>query len=269
MGAGAAGRASGTAPRLGLREFEYWMRNYRRTWRLSVVKSFVNPLLFFAGIGIGLGRLIDRAGGSPEPGVGYLAYLAPGLLAAAALQTAAAESTFSAFQSLRARLNYRTAAASPLEPSDVLDGHLLFIAFRVFTCCLAFFAVAVCAGLARSPWVVLDPFVALLTGIAFAAPLLAYGVLVTRQGSISTLHRFLVMPVYLLSGTYAPVGRFPEPIRVLAYSLPLWHGVQLCRALDLGTPAPATAAAHVLYLLAVSGAGYWAARAAYARRLHD
>jgi lipooligosaccharide transport system permease protein len=265
----AAAPDTAVPPRLALAEFSYRMLLYRRTWRRTLVMSFINPLLFFAGIGIGLGRLVDRAGGDPQPGVSYLAFLAPGLLAAAAMQTGTIESAFPAYQSLRVRLSYRAASAGPLDPADVLNGHLLFTGFRILTASLAFFAVTVGAGLARSPWVALAPFAALLTGMAFAAPFLAAGVLATRQGTIGGLYRFIVMPLYLFSGTYAPVGQFPEAVRALAYALPLWHGVQLCRGLALGTLTASGAAEHVGYLLAVTAAGYLAARRAYAARLHD
>ena len=250
-------------------EFSYWMLRYRRTWRSSVVMGFVNPLLFFAGIGIGLGRIIDRNPAAPQPGGSYLAFLAPGLLAAAAMQTAAIESAFAAYRSLRMQRNYRTSAAGPLEPVDILNGHLLFVVFRVGTAAGTFFLVGACADLYRSPWALLAPFAALLTGLAFAAPFLAWGVFVTKRSSIGNLYRFLVMPLYLFSGTYAAVGQFPESIRILAYATPLWHGVQLCRGLTLGTLTPAAAALHVGYLVAVAASGYVLARAAYARGLHD
>ncbi len=256
-------------PRPALAELSYRMLLYRRTWRRSLVMSFVNPLLFFAGIGIGLGRLVDRSGGDPLPGVSYLAFLAPGLLAAAAMQTGAIESGYPAYQSLRVRKTYRAAAASPLDPGDVFDGHLLFTGFRILTSCLAFFAVTVAVGLARSPWVLLAPFAALLTGLAFATPYFAAGVLLTRPGTLHGLFRFVIMPLYLFSGTYAPVSRFPEPVRLLAYALPLWHGVQLCRGLTFGTLGAGAAAEHVGYLLVVTVAGYVFARRAYAARLHD
>ncbi|MBR7837348.1 ABC transporter permease [Actinospica durhamensis] len=256
-------------PRPALAELSYRMLLYRRTWRRTLIMSFVNPLLFFAGIGIGLGRLVDHSGGDPLPGVSYLAYLAPGLLAATAMQTGALESGFTAYQSLRMRPTYRAPAASPLSPADVLDGHLLFNGFRILTSCLAFFAVTAAAGLARSPWALLAPFAALLTGLAFAAPFFAGGVLATRQGTVQGMFRFIIMPLYLFSGTYAPVSRFPEPVRILAYALPLWHGVQLCRGLTFGTLSAPAAAEHVGYLLAVTAAGYAFARHAYAARLHD
>jgi len=252
-----------------LSEFAYWMLRYRRTWRRSITISVINPVLFFIGIGVGLGRLIDRAGGSPVPGTTYLAFLAPGLLAAAAMQTSSIESVMPAHLSLRSRFNYRAAAGTPLSPVDILNGHLLFVAFRVLTSCAAFLLVMACAGLTRSPMVLLTLPVTLLTGLAFAAPFMALGVMVKEQGTVGGIYRFLVMPLYLFSGTYVTVGQLPVIVRPLAYALPLWHGVQLCRGLTLGTLTAGPALAHLAYLCAVIGLGYWAARVAYRRKLHD
>lgn len=252
-----------------LSEFSYWMLHYRRTWRRSIVMSVVNPLLFFVGIGIGLGRLIDRAGGAPVHGASYLAFLAPGLLAAAAMQTAAIESVMPVYQSLRTQRNYRAAAVTPLAPADILNGHLLFVAFRVATSCAAFFLVLVCSGLATSFWVLLALPAAVLTGLAFAAPFMALGALVSGQGTVGGIYRFLVMPLYLFSGTYVAVSQLPAVVRPLGYGLPLWHGVQLCRGLAFGTLGGAAALAHVVYLVTVIVLGYIAARWAYQRQLHD
>jgi lipooligosaccharide transport system permease protein len=252
-----------------LSEFGYWMLRYRRTWRRSIVMSVANPVLFFVGIGVGLGRLIDAAGGSPAHGVPYLDYLAPGLLAAAAMQIASIESAMPAYQSLHIHRHYRNAAVTPVEPAGILLGHVLFVAFRVATSAAAFYLVMLGAGLFRSAWVVLALPVAVLTGMAFAAPFMSLGVLVRREGTLRGTYRFLIMPLYLFSGTYVAVTQFPAVVRPLAYALPLWHGVQLCRALTLGTVTLGPALGHLTYLIVVTAAGLYVSRAAYRRRLHD
>ncbi|MDT4891484.1 MAG: lipooligosaccharide transport system permease protein, partial [Pseudonocardiales bacterium] len=67
--------------------FRYWFTQYRRTWRGTIVISVANPLLFLLGVGVGLGQLVDRHAPSALAGVSYTAFLAPGLLAASAMQT--------------------------------------------------------------------------------------------------------------------------------------------------------------------------------------
>jgi lipooligosaccharide transport system permease protein len=252
-----------------LSEFAYWMMHYRRTWRGTIVLSVLNPLLFFIGIGVGLGRLIDHNPAAPLHHVSYLAFLAPGLLAAMAMQTGTIESVMSVYQSVRTRGNYRAAALTTLDPADILYGHLLFVLFRIASSSAAFLVVLLCAGLAASPLVVFALPAAVLTGLAFAIPFMALGVSVTSEETVRGVYRFLIMPLYLFSGTYVAVNQLPAVIRPVAYALPLWHGVQLCRGLALGTLSASGALLHTGYLCAVCAAGLLTARAMYRRNLHD
>jgi lipooligosaccharide transport system permease protein len=257
------------AVRPAISEFSYWMTHYRRTWRSSIVISILNPLLFFLGIGVGLGRLIDRNAAASLGHVSYLAFLAPGLLAAMAMQTGTIESVMTSYLALRTTGSYRVAALTTLSPTDILTGHLLFVTFRIATSSAAFLAVLLAAGLATSPLALLALPVAVLTGLAFAIPFMALGVSVRQEESVRGVYRFLVMPLYLFSGTYVAVSQLPAAIRPLAYALPLWHGVELCRGFTLGTLTPAGALLHTGYLCAVAGLGLAVARAAYRRQLHD
>ncbi|WP_405141003.1 ABC transporter permease [Sphaerisporangium sp. NBC_01403] len=248
-----------------LREFSAWMLRYRRTWRSTIVVSVANPLLFLLAIGAGLGRLV-----SPESldGMSYLEFFAPGMLAAAAMQNAYIESAFRVNSALRRERGYVVAAATPLEPRDIMAGHLLFMAFRVASSALAFAVVMVAFGASRSPLVVLTVPAALLTGMAFATPLAAWAVTVERFATLNTIFRFVLMPMYLLSGTFFTLDALPEWLRPVAYVLPLWHGVDLCRTLSLGTATPVASLIHVAYLTALAGGGVAAALVTYRRHLH-
>ncbi|MDX6230012.1 MAG: lipooligosaccharide transport system permease protein, partial [Frankiales bacterium] len=53
-----------------------------------------------------------------------------------------------------------------------------------------------------------------------------------------------------------------------AYATPLWHGVDLCRTLSLGTATWARTAGHVGYLLAFTLIGLVLAARSYRRRLY-
>ncbi|RCG32394.1 hypothetical protein DQ384_05910 [Sphaerisporangium album] len=248
-----------------LREFAARMLRYRRTWRGTVVLSVANPLLFLLAIGAGLGRLVDPASLN---GIDYLEFFAPGMLAAAAMQNAFVESSFAVYSSLRRDRAYLVAAATPLEPRDILAGHLLFIAFRVASSALAFAVVMVAFGAVRSPWVVLTVPAALLTGMAFAAPLAAWTVTVGEFGRLNTVFRFVMMPMYLFAGTFFDLATLPEWLRPVAYVLPLWHGVDLCRTLSLGTATLGTSLVHVGYLVVLTAAGVVAALFTYRRHIH-
>ena len=163
---------------------------------------------------------------------------------------------------------YQAAAATPLRPSDIFHGHLLFTAMRLAMNCSIFMVVIAAFGAVRSPWVIAALPVAVLTGMAFAAPIDAYAVTRNKDQSFSMLFRFGMIPLFLFSGTFFPVTQLPGWIRPLAYVTPLWHGVAQCRSLSLGTATPAAALGHVEYLAGLAAVGVAVGHRTYRRRLY-
>lgn len=252
---------------MALRAFRYWLLRYRRTWRGTVVISVANPLLFLVAIGAGLGRVVapdaDALGG-----VSYLAFFAPGMLAAASMQNGLVESAFPVSWGRRPGGSYPVAAATPLEPSDLLHGHALFMAVRVTMSAAAFLAVMVALGAAKSTLVLLALPAATLTAMAFALPAAAWAVTLSDVEPVGRIYKWVVMPLYLFSGTFFAVTQLPGALRPVVYLTPLWHGVDLCRSLSLGTATWAGSLGHVAYLTAMLAAGYLLARRNYRRHLH-
>jgi lipooligosaccharide transport system permease protein len=250
-----------------VREFRYWLTNYRRTWRGSIYTSFLSPVLYLGAMGLGLGKLVDAHGTGRLGGVSYLAFLAPGLLAAAAMQAGIEESTYPVLGSVKWRGTYYAAVASPLRPADILHGHLLFTTMRLAMNSAIFLVVMAAFGAITSPWVLAALPVAVLTGIAFAAPVEAWAITVTKDTSFALLFRFGMIPLFLFSGTFFPVTQLPAWIRPLAYATPLWHGVALCRSLSLGTATLGGALVHVGYLAALAAVSIAVGERTYRRRL--
>ena len=116
---------------LALRAYEYSLLSYRRTWRGSLTTTFLYPLLYLAAIGVGLGHLIDRGSNNAVDGVRYIWFLAPGLLAGTAMQIGTNESTFPVMAGIKWLKTYLAMLATPLEVTDVLYGHFLWILTRV------------------------------------------------------------------------------------------------------------------------------------------
>ena len=108
----------------------------------------------------------------------------------------------------------------------------------------------------------------MLTGLAFAAPSAAIAVTVRRGATLNLIFRFVIFPLYMLSGTFFAVGELPTWLREFAYVTPLWQGVDLCRTLSLGTATTASTLVHVGYLGALTVAGTAAAGHQYRRQLH-
>ncbi len=244
--------------------FESHLVGYRRTWRASVLSSFLLPLLTVLSFGVGVGAYVD--GG--VDGVRYLDWIVPGLLASTAVQAAVGESTWPVLSKFQWIKTYYAQAAAPLRVGDILGGHLAFVVFRALLSSAAFLLVAVAFGTVHSGWwaVATLPVVVLL-GFAVAAPTFAYSASVTTDSYLVVLVRLVVIPMSLFAGVFFPVGSLPLVLRWLAYASPLWHGVDLCRAATLGTAPDWSIPGHLLYLGAWAVAGWLAARSRFRRKL--
>jgi lipooligosaccharide transport system permease protein len=252
---------------LALRSFEYWLYQYRRTWRGSVVSTLLSPALFLAAMGVGLGSLVDASRTHGVQGTAYLVFLAPGLLAASAMQAGVAESTYPVMGAIKWFKTYHAMLATPLGAMDVLVGHLLWIAVRVLTGSVAYLGVMTVFGATRSLWALLAVPAAVLTGMAFATPVAAFAAFQDNDAGFAALFRFGVTPLFLFSGTFFPVSQLPAGLEQVAYLTPLWHGVDLCRSLSLGTATLGMTLLHVAYLSVWLIGGALTAAAMFRRRL--
>ncbi|WP_020576488.1 ABC transporter permease [Actinopolymorpha alba] len=251
-----------------LRALEYWLLSYKRTWRGTIVSSFLVPFLYLAAMGFGLGSFINAgAGRAALGGQTYLQFIAPGLLAATAMQTAAFESSYPVMGSWKWIKTYYAMLATPLRVSDVLIGHLLFVAFRVLMTSMVYLVVITVFGAVSSPWGVLAIVAGLLTGLSVATPTFALAVRSERDTVFSMYFRFAILPMFLFSGAFFPVSQLPVVVQPIAYATPLWHGVHLARMFTEGTLSPGWIAVNVGYLCLWIAAGTWWAARAFRRRL--
>ncbi|HEX3427667.1 MAG TPA: ABC transporter permease [Candidatus Limnocylindrales bacterium] len=248
---------------------EHRAMEYRRTFRASVFSSFLSPILFLTAMGVGLGGYVDRSGAAALGGLTYLQFLAPGLLVATAMQAGAFEATFPIINGLNWNRMFHAMYATPLSPRDIALGNLAWTAVRLAMISTIFTLVIVAFGAAHSPLVVLGIPVAVLTGMAFAAPIAAYAATQRTPASFNIIFRFLVMPLFLFSGTFFPIESLPGFLQPLAWLSPLWHGVDLARGLVLGSIAqrPAEMLAHVVVLTAIVVVATWATDRTIERRL--
>jgi len=252
-----------------LRQVDYWTTVYRRTWRGSVVSSFLLPLLYLTAMGVGLGGYVDDAARSDAlGGLTYLDYIAPGLLAATAMQTAVGEGMWPVMTAFKWQKTYHAMVATPLRPRDILSAHLGFVAFRLLTTCGVFLVVlAVFGAIASWQGALAALLVSVLVGMAHATPLFAFTAKAESPDGFSVLYRLGIMPMFLFSGAFFPVSQLPQVIAWLAYLTPLWHGVELTRMVSTGTVSALPALGHLAYLTLWLIAGWWAAARLFRRRL--
>lgn len=234
------------------RVFEHRLMQYRRTFRSSIFTSFVTPTLFLAAMGVGLGSYVDSGGSTGLGGISYLAFLAPGLLAASAMNSASFEATFPVMSGLLWSRIFHAMYASPISPRDITLGNLAFIAARLTLISSVFTVVIVLFGAATSPLIVLAIPAAVLTGMAFAAPIAAFSATQKTPMKFNALFRFVITPLFLFSGTFFPVSSLPAFLQPIAWLTPLYHGVALTRGLSLGTISedPVQAIINVAFLSA-------------------
>ncbi|RII07921.1 ABC-2 type transporter [Streptomyces sp. YIM 130001] len=253
-----------------LRSCEHWVVQYQRTWRGTLVSSFLMPLLYLSAMGVGVGsRLDDGAvaalgGGSPD----YLSFVGPGLLAAVSMQTAAIMATYPVHGAISGRQGniYQSMLHSPLGTAEVCAGHLLFIGLQVFLTATVFFGYLVAFGVATSLWAPFAILIALLTGLACAAPVAAFSAWTGKDASLTVVLRFAILPAFLFSGTFYPVHLMPEPLQWLVMAGPLAHSTELCRALVTGT-ITGSALLHLIVPAAWLVIGFAMACRVYRRRL--
>jgi lipooligosaccharide transport system permease protein len=188
-------------------------------------------------------------------------------MAAAAMQTASFESTYPVMGAIKWHRQYLAMLATPLRVFDVLTGHLLFIAFRLAITTSIFLAVMFLFGAVRSPWAVLCLPVAVVTGLAYAAPIFAFSARQDTDGGFAMLYRFAIVPMFLFSGAFFPTSQLPAWLEPVAWATPVWHGVDLCRDLALGKADVVSSAAHLAYLLAWVVIGFLLAHWSFTRRL--
>ena len=198
-----------------LRAFEGWLTRTRNSWRSASVFAVAGPLLYLAAMGSGLGSIIGRNEPAALEGLAYGDFVAPGLLAAAAMQTAMSESTWTVMGAVKWDRSYHAMLSSPLSVADVLHGHLLLVATRIALGCVAFAAAAVLLGYHSDPLGLLAVPVAVLTGVAFAAPLMAWSVGRQTNSAFSIVFRVVMMPLFMFSGTFFPLSCARAEVRCL------------------------------------------------------
>ena len=250
---------------LAVRPFEYFLAQYRRVWRGSAITSVVTPIVYLLALGVGLGVFVDRSA-DLEAGVSYLEFVAPGLMAATAMQIATFEASWPVLSAIKWDRQYHAMLATPLRVRDVMLGHQAYFAFRLFLIAWVYFVVITAFGAVDSPLGALAIPVTVLVGLSFSSTMAAWAAHAQNEVSFVAIFRFVILPMFLFSGTFFPISSLPTALEVIAWFTPLWHGVTLCRDLTLGTVSIGDLG-HLAYLVGFVTVGLLAARITYRKRL--
>ncbi|HZY57957.1 MAG TPA: ABC transporter permease [Rubrobacteraceae bacterium] len=222
--------------------FRVWQRNatiFRKFWKTIMLPNFFEPLLYLAALGLGLGAFIREGG---IHGLTYTQYVAPGLLASNAMFAASFESTFNTFIRMKIGRIYDAIIATPVNAEDIVAGEYLWAGTRAALYGTGFLGVLTAIGFAFSPeaplissfWALLIPPFLFLVGIMFSVTGTLFTSLIPSIDLYAYYFTLVVTPLFLFSGIFFPIEDFPAPVPQIAWFTPLYHAVNVCRALATG-----------------------------------
>ena len=229
----------------------------RRPYQL-IVNGIFEPFLYLISIGVGIGALIDMPAGMGPPGTTYASYVAPALLATAAMNAVVNEVISDVWWRLRFDKVYQSMLTTPITVADVAVGEVAAAMLRGAVAATCFLGVITALGLVQSWWALLAVPATLLVTFAFAGAGLAVAT------ALKQLHhhqyvQLVLLPMFLFATTFFPLSVYPKPLQAVLAALPLYQSTELLRGLVLGQPGPGVAWA-ALYLTAMGFGGLWLAQ---------
>jgi lipooligosaccharide transport system permease protein len=241
-----------------------WRRNLE-SWKQYAPSFFIahlgEPIFYLLAIGYGVGRYVTEMDGLP-----YAVFLAPGIVATTAMNTASFESTFGSFTRMTQQNTYVAILATPCSVADIVAGDILWSATKSVVGVCFVLAVTALFGLLGGGWALLLVPVGFLIGLTFAS----LGLLATARASSYDFFNYyftlFISVMFLFSGVFFPLDNLPPWARALAWFLPLTHAVELTRALAAGRPSPALLA-DAAWMAVVTLAAYALAERLVRRRL--
>jgi lipooligosaccharide transport system permease protein len=222
------------------------------TW-FVVASGFVEPVFYLLAFGYGIGNLIGVVTSPDGTEVPYAAFIAPALLATSAMNGAIYDSTWNVFFKMHHAKLYQGMLSTSLGPLDVALGEIGWALLRGLAYAIGFFAISVPLGLILSPWGILAIPAAVLIAFGFASVGMGVTSYLKNFQQLNWVN-FILLPMFMFSGTFYPLSVYPEPIQLLIQAFPLWHAIELIRSLTLGAIGPELLV-HVGYFLVMIAIG--------------
>jgi lipooligosaccharide transport system permease protein len=250
---------AGLGPRMPLREMvpvprlaaAVWLRNARvfsKLWRGALLPTFLDPFLYLLAMGFGLGTYVANINGIP-----YDQFIAPGLIASAAMWSSAFETTYNVYFRMNELRLYDNLLSTPVEVQDLVAGDLAWSASRATVYGCVVLAVVSVFGLISSWWALLIPLFVVLGGLCFSVIGYAFTALIPKIDLYSYFFTLGITPMFLFSGLFFPFNELPGWVEVVAWFMPLYHLVEITRDLATG-PDLWTILGNTAWLTAVTAA---------------
>jgi len=226
----------------------------------SIAINIVEPLAYFLALGFGLGSYLKLGGyGS------LVQFIAPGMLGFMAVNTATFDACWGCFERRVFNGVYESMVTAPVDPLEIAAGEYLWQAFRAVLYGCLFLGVIAGLGLVHSWWALLAPAVLAVCGLLFAIPAFFISLIVKTQEHLFYYFSFVVTPMSMISGVFFPLDKLPHWLVVVAWCAPLYHAVNVFRALILGRVSMGTGADVLWLLVAIAVLAFLPVRAVRAR----
>jgi len=123
---------------------------YRHTWPV-ILAEIVEPMLYLLAFGLGIGCIVGAVPGLRDASITYPRFVAPALLATAAMNGAMNETTFTMYGKLTADKTYESILTTPMSVRAVALGEVGWALLRGALVSTAFLAVVSDFGVVRTP----------------------------------------------------------------------------------------------------------------------
>ncbi|TFG36229.1 MAG: ABC transporter permease [Nitrospirales bacterium] len=214
------------------RAFRVWQRHltvYTKLYKSSIALNFVEPVLYLAALGLGLGAFVQKINGVP-----YIQFIAPGIIASSSMFAAIYECTYGTYVRMTYQKTFDAILATPVNIDDLVAGELLWGATKSLLYGVIIIIVIALFGLVDSPLIVLAVPVLFITGLIFAEISVIFTAVVPGIVSFNYFYTLFMTPMFLFSGIFFPLDNLSSVVTKIAFFTPLYHLVNICRALASG-----------------------------------
>ena len=247
---------------------EHRIRGIRSYYKTLLFTAIGSPFMYLFALGVGLATLVDRHNGLG--GTSYLAFVAPALIASAAVTAAVEECTYPILMGFKWNPIFFGMNAAPISGAQIVTGIFIAVLARLLPTTIIYYLVMLVFGAVPSPLGVFDIPIAVLTGMAFGLVIASYMATVEQEvGQPAFIQRFIIIPLFLFSGTFFPLSQMPIFLQWIGWISPLWHGTELGRVVSYGAAEPGwLTIVHVLYPVALCVYGWRRTQVVVTRRLN-
>ena len=230
------------------RAFRVWQRNftvYTKLYKSSIALNFVEPVLYLAALGLGLGAFVKEINGVP-----YIRFIAPGIIASSAMFAATYECTYGTYVRMTYQKTFDAILATPVNIDDLIAGELMWGAAKSMLYGTIILIVISLFGLVDSPAIMLAIPVLFISGLIFAEISVIFAAIVPGIDSFNYFYTLFMTPMFLFSGIFFPLGALPPLVSKIAFFTPLYHLVNITRSFSSGVIS--AAAWDILWILVVA-----------------